>query len=371
MPGSGATFRACCFVGSLTAVVACSGQSPRDALLPSTGSATSSTATLLRDRSVQITEYPVGTEVNGEGAVSPTGDLWIASTFAIVHVAPNGTANALNLPEPYCIYGSCLLATGGVAYRKIDKTIWLTDETTVGTGGGGGVTWTNLAGTVLGSQRLAFFSFGSPSIVIGSDSRAWFPWCGFGPICALGAVSESKGETDYDLDAHHGNTVANGPGGNLYVTEVSMTSASDVAEVSTQGKLLRRFPLPDGSINQTVDNGIAEGAEGALWIVENGINRIARLSPATGVVKQFPIPTASADARNIVLGADGSLWFTEFAANKVGRIANGKITEYPVPTQNAGPDGIMGPSAVGCPISLPGYLWIGEDSANAVAKLTF
>jgi virginiamycin B lyase len=63
----------------------------------------------------------------------------------------------------------------------------------------------------------------------------------------------------------------------------------------------------------------------------------------SGVITEFPIPTAGSYPSLIVAGPDGNLWFTELHGNKIGRITtSGVITEFPVTTSF--PDGItVGP----------------------------
>jgi len=236
-------------------------------------------------------------------------------------------------------------------------------------------------GVIQGSTSpIGFFDAGTTgNVVIGDDDRVWLLLCGFvfhgGRVCALSAATNAAGgsEVDYNLGNFQGNSVASGPDRNLYVTEVSMTGTdSDVAQITEQGQLLHRFKLPAGSVGMNgPTSGIAEGADGNLWIVENGINKIARMTPR-GTITQFPIPTANADARNITLAVDGSMWFTEYLGNKIGRITpKGIITEYSVPTAQAGVEGIMATTTGGCNPSRHGSLWFTEDNSGDVARLDF
>jgi virginiamycin B lyase len=63
-----------------------------------------------------------------------------------------------------------------------------------------------------------------------------------------------------------------------------------------------------------------------------------------------------------VAGPDGRLWFTEFGAAKVGAVTTaGKVTEYALPTANAGPDGItVGPD---------GHVWFTEAGAGKIGTV--
>src|SRR5947207_2382042 len=58
--------------------------------------------------------------------------------------------------------------------------------------------------------------------------------------------------------------------------------------------------------------------------------------------RHFDLPEESGPGE-ITTGPDGNLWFTEHGifGNRIGRITTvGAITEFPVPTANAIPDGI-------------------------------
>ena len=74
-------------------------------------------------------------------------------------------------------------------------------------------------------------------------------------------------------------------------------------------------------------------ADGYFWIPEYGqANKIARLKPATGEIKEFPAPNLGpALIHSAVPAPDGSVWITEAGAKKLGRWdpATQKITEYP------------------------------------------
>ena len=70
---------------------------------------------------------------------------------------------------------------------------------------------------------------------------------------------------------------------------------------------------------------------------------VAATAPAQ-TITEFPLPEGSNAPFGIAAGADGNLWFTEFSTNpKIGRITvTGAITEFPTPTHNSTPGGIVG-----------------------------
>jgi virginiamycin B lyase len=76
----------------------------------------------------------------------------------------------------------------------------------------------------------------------------------------------------------------------------------------------------------------APDKNGFLWIPDFGVaNKITRLDPKTGEMKDLPIPfTGTGGVHSAVPAPDGSVWIAEQGSNRVGRWdpATEKITEY-------------------------------------------
>jgi streptogramin lyase len=81
------------------------------------------------------------------------------------------------------------------------------------------------------------------------------------------------------------------------------------------------------------------------------------------VVTEYPIPTAQAGPAGMAPGPDGNVWFTEFGGNKIAKITPlGQITEYAVPTPDSGPATIVaGPD---------GNLWFTEFNGHKIGRIT-
>jgi len=79
----------------------------------------------------------------------------------------------------------------------------------------------------------------------------------------------------------------------------------------------------------------APDKNGYLWIPYYGpANKIARLNPKTGEVREFPVPNVGTSAiHSAVPAPDGSVWLAETGANKLGQWDPNtqKITEYQDP----------------------------------------
>jgi hypothetical protein len=224
-------------------------------------------------------------------------------------------------------------------------------------------------------QPAATADAGLTNFTLGADGNIWYGFCPFSE-CTSGVVeafSPSQFQTftavDPRLDdGYCPNWVQSGPLNDLYA------SASDdscnlsppvglarVYVITTAGTIVHRFPLPTGS----KPGALVTGSDRNLWIVEPGINKIARMTPA-GVVTQFSMRTSNAGLSRITPGADGALWFTEKTANKIGRITtSGAISEFSIPTANSGASGI-----VTCTTACPphGGVWFTETTANRIGK---
>jgi virginiamycin B lyase len=73
--------------------------------------------------------------------------------------------------------------------------------------------------------------------------------------------------------------------------------------------------------------------DGTFWVPYYGrANAIGHLDPVTGVIKEYPVPNmGTAAIHSAVPGPDGAVWLTEQGSNKLGRWdpQTQKITEFP------------------------------------------
>jgi streptogramin lyase len=115
--------------------------------------------------------------------------------------------------------------------------------------------------------------------------------------------------------------------------------------------------------------GIAWGPDSNVWVSEIDANKIARVTPS-GVITEYPVPTASALPVEMTVGPDGKIWFSEAAADVIANIdpATGAITEYPLsqtqfPVVNGeGPRGIIsGPD---------GNVWFAVPDSSLIGRMS-
>lgn len=163
--------------------------------------------------------------------------------------------------------------------------------------------------------------------------------------------------------------IARGSDGAFYVTVRTQCEGlpnappDGVLRIDASGNVTNRFAVPNAQR-------ITAGPDGNLWVTQNGAtNAIARVTPS-GAVTEFPIPTPNANPIGIVAGNDGAIWFAEHDANKVGRITTaGEMSEFATPTANSAPFGVASlPGACG-----PGHgqIWFTEFNANKIGRIDF
>src|SRR5687768_10813441 len=103
--------------------------------------------------------------------------------------------------------------------------------------------------------------------------------------------------------------------------------------------LIREHRIPSAGSGPYI---CVEGPDRALWFCESGAGKIGRFDPADASFTEFALAAPDATPIAITVGADGHLWFAQKKANRIGRISlRGEIADFPVPTPNAGPDGII------------------------------
>jgi streptogramin lyase len=149
-----------------------------------------------------------------------------------------------------------------------------------------------------------------------------------------------------------------GPDGNLWFTE-SNPEEPAIGRITPSGAI-ENFSY--GLAGNSLPIGIAAGSDGALWFTDAGDNMIGRITTA-GTITEYPVPTANAGLDQITAGPDGNLWFTESNSDKIGRITTaGVVTEFTIPTANSRPIGITA--------GADGDLWFTEYAGNKIGQIT-
>jgi streptogramin lyase len=159
---------------------------------------------------------------------------------------------------------------------------------------------------------------GAFGITVGPDGALWFCEPFNRRINKIGRITTSGVITTFPFPKGRGPVhVVAGPDGNLYVTE---RFVSRIAQVTTAGVITKEFQLSAGSAPE----GITLGADGNLYVTEFHAGKIAEVnlhkSKGHDVVTEFDIPTPQSRPWDIIGGPDGNIWFTESGSGKIGRL---------------------------------------------------
>jgi virginiamycin B lyase len=104
--------------------------------------------------------------------------------------------------------------------------------------------------------------------------------------------------------------------------------------------------------------------DGSAWYTAYGANTLGRLNPATGEIKEYPLPTADSGPHGLVADRQGNIWYTANKAGAVGRLdpKSSHVIEYKMPDPAA-----RDPHT---PVfDQRGILWFTVQNGNFIGKL--
>jgi streptogramin lyase len=143
-------------------------------------------------------------------------------------------------------------------------------------------------------------------------------------------------------------TTTTAPPGRITTTTTVTTSITMLSPFITISTIsISLPPFPDSSITFDALEGtymapITLCPAGNLWFTEANGNTIDKISQVTGDITNYEVPTDSAGPNGISAGPDGNLGFAETHANKIGKISpNTGNIEFNIPTEYAQPAGIV------------------------------
>jgi len=81
----------------------------------------------------------------------------------------------------------------------------------------------------------------------------------------------------------------------------------------------------------------AVAPDGALWFTEQRANKLGRLEPRTGQMREFLLPTPGSGPHGLVADREGNIWFTAISKGYVGKLdpKTGSVKEYPTGDRRA------------------------------------
>jgi virginiamycin B lyase len=117
---------------------------------------------------------------------------------------------------------------------------------------------------------------------------------------------------------------------------------------------MKEFPLPSAARPHTI---IAD-PEGNIWYTGNSNATLGKLDPKTGKITEYK--TAARDPHSMVIHRNGMIYFTAQGARVIGRFSpqTGETTE--VPTE---------PNPYGIQMGADGTLWIAFNGTNKIGAL--
>ena len=93
----------------------------------------------------------------------------------------------------------------------------------------------------------------------------------------------------------------------------------------------------------TAPHGLTEDRDGNIWYTGNNAGLIGKFEPKTGAITEYPMPDPKVkDPHTLIFDRDAILWFTAQQANVIGRLdpQTGAIKLANPPTANARPYGL-------------------------------
>jgi virginiamycin B lyase len=115
--------------------------------------------------------------------------------------------------------------------------------------------------------------------------------------------------------------------------------ANRLGRLDPQTGQMKEYPVDP----QSGPHGLVEDKDGNVWFTGNFRGFIGKLDPRSGQVKEYPLPDPRArDPHTIVIDHNGIVWFTVQVGNFVGRLdpATGEVKLVQPLTANARPYGM-------------------------------
>jgi streptogramin lyase len=306
-----------------------------------------------------------------EIAAGPDGNLWYTDGGSYVYkMIASGASIGNTTPFPV---GGEHIGASPEGIIADDGALWFTESVS------GSIGCVTTSGTVEEFEVPSAKSHLVPDldgITVGPDGNLWFTEAGLNKIGRLvpspSEPCKKKEEiTEYEVpgatlgETSGGNpgtaadSIASGPGGNLWFSEVG---SERIGEMNTSGEMVNTFPPSPGTLGGS-PLGIAQGSDGNMWFTEPEENRIGRITQS-GQFTEFPLPATDAALSSIVKGPDGNMWFSFAGTEKTGV---GCITPDGNAAQTLAPSGGI---SLGITVGRDGAIWFAESQAHEIGRLS-
>ena len=272
---------------------------------------------------VLIVDYPLPTEVQAPGAITPgpDGNLWFTYRTGVARITPHGDITTFPTGE-YLSYLDITAGPDGNVWSIRFLPRFATDWSIVRITPEGNMT-----------RYLIPGNWETYNITAGPDGNVSFTGLGN----RIGRITPDGTITQFDVpEEGSAGPITAGPDGNLWL----LFAGSRVGKVTPDGA----FTLFDVPMEDSASTGITAGSDGDLWFTEGwrGGGDIRRITP-TGVFTEFDVPDELGGSYAITSGADDALWFT--TAHGLGRMTvAGQVSAFDIGGDGVsdiatGPDG--------------------------------
>jgi virginiamycin B lyase len=133
-----------------------------------------------------------------------------------------------------------------------------------------------------------------------------------------------------------------------------------------------KYTVYDLPRDYAVPHCLAPDAQGRIWFVEIGANRVGMFDPAKREFAEYLIPTPESQPHGITVDKDGIVWFTEAGKDKIGRLdpKTGIITEFPIPAGGKREGARGGVGRIHTPMmGKDGFLYATNEWISSIVKL--
>lgn len=160
---------------------------------------------------------------------------------------------------------------------------------------------------------------GKHTLRIDSDGNVWSSG---GPISKFDV--KAKTFLHFDIPGTYGNEI--GSNGDKWFTV--FRNNGPIVRISSDGKVTKFTPSTRGKPQR-----LKIDSDGTVWFTERVGNKIGRLDPETGVIKEFELPGPAASPYAIGIDRDHFIWYSSHDQDTLGRLDpnTGEVVEYPFP----------------------------------------
>jgi streptogramin lyase/cytochrome c5 len=134
-----------------------------------------------------------------------------------------------------------------------------------------------------------------------------------------------------------GNTMRVHPDDSVWLNSIA---ANTVIRLVPKTKEFTFFAVPAGVQRKKTANpyGMAVGGDNNIWIVENAVDKIAKIDRETGKFEEYPLSVKDPVARKLGADWDGNLWVGLHGAGKLLKVdyKTIRMTEFTPPSADAG-----------------------------------